>query len=492
MTRGVITLMGAEPMDRSMWQRSFSLLLILGLTNGNEWQLGQGWPASSSPLPDHTFIFPEHPSPRSIGFAYSGGGARAFAAALAQISALQDRCAPQYETGTSGGSWAVAVSRYGHCKLGRSAEPSELTLDALYQANSDTAMTFPSRSKGMFGYLIKATPELAKNASLATLWKRVVYETYLKPAGLEYDTPLTNRGQPYSLFGISIWLPDKSKHAMIAATPLYVGQGAAVEHDFGGLVEPHVFDCELSIGTDMIQGRDCAGMSLTDAVAASSWAIGALLADQKVVGAIEGMRVHYRPPGENTFWAELADGGNVENVHLSGLIQRNVTRIFAFVNSVIQLDLEWNPFDMQPTSELVANDFAALFGLCADVTPSYNYSDVQLFPSSDFPTLIHELQASAKRGAGAVATSMHTTVRNDVLGVAEGIAVNITWFYLADSLTWRSHLPKETKLLLATDPLFREFPHYSTGRLDLGLPEINALSSLVSFVVKMNAHHFEC
>lgn len=479
-------------MEPSRWLHCCSLLIFSGFSSGNEWQLGQGWPASSSPLPDQSFIFPEHPSPRSIGVAYSGGGARAFAAALAQISALRGRCAPQYEAGTSGGSWAVAVSRYGHCKLGASAEPAQLTLNALFKANGDTARSFPSKSKGMFGYLVQAAPELIKNASLGTLWKRVVYETYLKPAGLTFDTQLASRADPYSLFGISIWLPDKSQHAMIAATPLYVGQGAAVEHHFGGLVEPHVFNCDMSVGTDLIQGRDCAGMSLTDAVAASSWAIGALLADSAVVGAIEGMRVHYRPPGENSFWAELADGGNVENVHLSGLIQRNVTRIFAFVNSVVRLDLEWDPFHVQPTPDLVSNDFAALFGLCADASPSYNYSDVQLFPSSDFAPLVHELQASAQRGAGAVATLTHTTVRNDVLGVAEGMAVNITWFYLADSLAWRSQLPTETKLLLSTDPLFREFPHYSTERLDLGLPEINALASLISYVVNLNADHFEC
>lgn len=453
-------------------------------------EVGRGWPAQNEVLPaDGTF--PEAPVEGGCGLAVSGGGARAYGAALVQLQALRATCR-DYAAGISGGSWALAVSRYGRdVDLGATDPPELLTLETVFESNRETARSFPSRDGGMFHRLRKLAVDL-RNTSLAKLWVQAVEETYLEPAGAASSLSDTSSEGPFPLFGISIWAPDKSSHGMITATPSYVGQAADVpsfDSNLGGLVSSDVFDCSFAQGSQEIHGVECRTMTLSNAVAASSWALGALAAGGDL-GLIEGYRVRYFAPGREAFWAELADGGNVENVHLSALIQRGVTRLFVFLNSVVPLGLDWDPFERSPSPDFIADDFSAFFGF-PKATSSYNYSDLQLFPRTDFAPLVTALQTSARSGRGAVATFTHVTLRNDLLGVAPGQVLNVTWCYLADSPAWRSKLPALTQFALDRDPLFRNFPHYGTDRLDLGVPEINALASLVAFVIQRNPAHFD-
>lgn len=427
----------------------------------SEWVTGRTWTSKSDFLPDDGFVFPE--AKKDCGMAFSGGGSRAFSLALSQMSELSGKdCVI---SGISGGSWAVAVHRYGNVPLGVSSSPEQLSLRKLEYDNSESARSFPSK---MMRHILEKTNEL-RNESLARVWREVVYETYVKPCGLERNSSMAN--DKFSIFGISAWTPDKSEHGMIEATPLYVGQAAGSSFQGGYLFEQQLFDC--SIATDK-GGEDCSGLSLTDAISASSWAPGDLIASFRLFGLAEGWRVRYR----NEF-VELADGGAVENTHLSGLIQRGITRLYGFFNTVTPLD-----------SVSVADDLAAFFGVFDRATPQYNYSSMQIFPRKDFEPLVEELRKSKERGFGAVATFQHTTIENSLLGIEAGVEVNVTWCYLTTARKWFERLPTTTQMKINLDPRFRHFPHFSTSRLDLGLAEVNALSSLASFVVANNPQHF--
>lgn len=464
---------------------------------------GRVWPgAASGLLPDREFTFPETSAlegrPLS-GVSWSGGGARAYGAALGQFEAL-DIGKFRYATGTSGGSWALSVYGYGNCSIGRSAAPEDLTPREL-ESNRGTAREFPMMGGGMFAHIFEYRDQVEQLQALGDLWSDVVFDTYLGPAGVARDAPLSawTLNGTYPLFGFSIWgpvsqAPSEDNFRMLAASPDYVGAAPSFG-TVGGLVEPQVFGCRDAKQKNLtLVGDLCPGFGIVDAVAASSWAIGALFSSVggSIFNRVEGLTLPYYPiPLTTRYDAMFGDGGNVENEHVSGLVQRGLTRIVVFLNSDTPLDVDWNLSTTPASIDVICDDLPAFFGVGDfEASVTFNYTADHMFDTADFAPLVSALQDSVRRGDGGVATMLHTTVDNDRLGVRAGQIINVTWVYLSPSPVWFAALPNATLDLIKHDPIFLGFPHFSTSRLDLGLAEINALASLTTWVVERNAHHF--
>ena len=136
---------------------------------------GRSWRGVREPvLPDPSFAWPEHALEELMGrtantaVLFSGGGARAFGAALGQLAALRDLgLLPKirYAAGVSGGSWATASFSFHSPNvsqdvfLGPTTAPQDLTLDAVTTFEEGSARQRPNdRSDVRAGTSVKIDP----------------------------------------------------------------------------------------------------------------------------------------------------------------------------------------------------------------------------------------------------------------------------------------------------------------------------------------------
>lgn len=168
--------------------------------------------------------------------------------------------------------------------------------------------------------------------------------------------------------------------------------------------------------------------SLANATASSSWAPGAVVAEEPLLKSLDGvlMTAPYFSPaygGESTTLF-FGDGANMENQGFIALLRRNVRSVVMFCNSATPLAnrAQYHPYLRPPYEDVdVDGSFAALFGVRGMLPPiGEDFVHDQVFSYFDFPRVVAALQDSQLKGKGAVASVVLTTVRNEWWGVEGG------------------------------------------------------------------------
>ena len=306
---------------------------------------GLAWPGSRALLPDEEVPLPEYDLAELMSrtsrsaVLFSGGGSRAFAAAMGQLAALRDLegvlGSIRYAGGVSGGAWATGAFSFRSpdvaseaAFLGPVVAPEDLSAAGLGTVADGCALGFPSRFPAA---LARGLAALEWNESVADGWVDCAWDIFLRPAGVPRHAVPTwsaateaaakGRGgaalaatrfarvadpgaRPFPLLALSLWGPVASlpqapafhlRPRVVAASPLYVGSPAAtvvaydggLSQDFGGLVEPHVWGCAarpsprgggLLVASDDAPRVHGCGLTVEDAIGISSWFAGATLA----------------------------------------------------------------------------------------------------------------------------------------------------------------------------------------------------------------------
>ena len=436
----------------------------------------------------------------SIGVAFSGGGSRAYVAALGQLAALHELDLlkrVRYIAGVSGGAWATAVYCYGadseleegQSLLGEVRLPSSLSWAGLVEVSKRSACG---------AVACRSLPALCLRGVACGLppgraWAEALHMTFLEPLGMPAGASFTYSPEtlsklqrahptlngrafatcgctPYPILGmcrvgpsaLAPYAPGNRAFTMIEATPLYVGrpQGDAW---LGGWVEPFTFGSDPA--ADPAQ-RPL--FSLVDALAASSFFAGAPLAaisqpaPRSVAAAALGRgwrerlglsvpSVTAETAGRATGEVLLADGGSICNPPLIPLLQRGVETVLAFFNVGERLPpaTEWDPFT-QPLHEAFSDDLPAFFGVASTQTPSMSKMTDQntVFERSAFAPLVRQLQQSQAAGRGAVASVRLRTVANEWWGISAGQQVTVIWFYICEAQQWEHSLPLAVRSVL--------------------------------------------
>ena len=221
------------------------------------------------------------------------------------------------------------------------------------------------------------------------------------------------------------------------------------------------------------------------------------------------------PPRAEPFL--LGDGGNVENIHLIGLLKRRVSSIVLFMNCEGPLHgpAAWDPALAPPATAAINDYVPAFFGLPAKASDEVeqleqdygvDYTADQVFAAADFVPLAQRLQAAQMAGGGVVVTSTHVTVANARWGLPAGIVANVTWVYLSRAGAWEKRLRPEVARLVVPPPHrsptpldygetvatgeYRDFPNFPTDSLDFSPGKANMLADLTGWTVKHNAAEF--
>ena len=198
----------------------------------------------------------------------------------------------------------------------------------------------------------------------------------------------------------------------------------------------------------------------------------------------------------------VGDGGDYENMHLIGMLQRGVRGLVMFCNCEVVLSSTYNASSGKPpTPDDLDDDIPAFFGIDVDRPnhPLYTFTRDQAFPPSDFPRLIEGWQQAQASGRSAIVTLQHTTVSNPWWGLEAGMRVNVTWIYQSRAFEWEAQLPDDTKKALVPaktpqDPAsrvkhgtFKDFPNVPTSDLHYKAELASAVSNLAGWVVHRHA-----
>ncbi len=170
----------------------------------------------------------------------------------------------------------------------------------------------------------------------------------------------------------------------------------------------------------------------------------------------------------------FGDGGLLENNGIIPLIQRGVWLAIVFVNTQTKLDPTYSPtLDKHD----VANDpdgrcdvyVPSLFGY-SNPNWKWTYPNNQIFPTSDFKTVLDKLNEKRRRNQPMIVNCRHSVVENSSWGVrARPEKMWVTWCYLDRCKGWESNLGSDTvrnqieagNASKPTGP-YQHFPNYLT------------------------------
>ena len=375
-----------------------------------------------------------------------------------------------------------------------------------------------------------------------------------------FVVPPASARRPYPILGCSVigplsgapfqWRHRKDRMRMLEVTPLYVGRtpfernltvyprggGAAQSYSVGGLVESFAFgSTKPPAASGLLPAGSASGLlrvplpprpfALENATTASSyfpaeaWAELGPRALQRTFDFVTGYwspaAGAINPSDGDSAQTILGDGGDLENIHLIGLLTRRCRSIILFVNTVQPLhgSSQWDPATELPTTARIEDDLPAFFGvhvLPADATEAadqmfaLDFSANQVFPTAEFAPLVEALQAAQAGGKPAVVTRQLTTVANDRWGVASGWELNLTVCYLSRIAEWERRLPADVRDMVqpnSTDPYidmgetiqrgpFAHFPHFDTSTLLYDTAKANLLANFAGWSVLQNAELF--
>jgi hypothetical protein len=478
----------------------------------------------------------------------------------------------RYLSSVSGGSWATSTYVYHDLDqvsleefLGEPTPPERMSLLKAKVIPHKCARGYPVRNN-LITILIEEL--LLERVDPADVWVSAIYKTFLQPAGIKKDAIAAwTRDQVASILArnpdligkVNFCLPCGGKphchdrpfliintamlgpveavpfgllarhYVMMDITPLYVGFPHAqvvqypttpkISLPLGGLVEPLAFGspvsedfCGMSVcpdNTTISIPLPAVPFSLANATAASSWAPGAVVAEEPLLNALDNVLLsapYFSPlAGGASRDLFLGDGANMENQGVITLLQRGLKRIILFCNSQVPLRSreEFHAHLRLPNEKDIDYSFAALFGVQSWLPPiGQDFTHDKVFSRFDFARVVDALQRSQAKGKGCLATVTLTTVHNAWWGIKAGHEVRMTFVYMSRVYAWENKLPGsvaaqvaphrglQMPTMLPSNGTFKDFPHPSISLLHLTSSVVNMLADLSWWVVVNNARHF--
>ena len=202
------------------------------------------------------------------------------------------------------------------------------------------------------------------------------------------------------------------------------------------------------------------------------------------------------PQGEKYIFG---DGGNLENLGVITLIQRNVNKLVVFINSDKKLNAAYDTIkNPTPTAKDVSSDILTLFGVSTN--GSKDIKNNHIFPESDLNDLMAQFVKAKKAGRSIIANTTHSTMENDWWGIPKDRVVDIVWVYNDNATDYLNQLEREIRdqIKYANGlPSFKDFPNYKTIGEDalrlvqLSPKQINLLYQFSAWNVYSNPGKFE-
>ena len=489
-------------------------------------------------------------APRATGVCLSGGGTRAFAAALGQLRGLVslgllDRVG--YLSAVSGGGWAAVPFTYSAGPaatdagmLGEPEPPATLSFDRLDELRPDylgAAATLDFRR--MLEELV-GDPAVPRDQ----VWVRAVGQTFLAPFGLFdseaprsftwteetrddvvqrnprlADPPLhvvVDRSRPFLLVHTVLNWPGSPGGPMEIApfecSPLGVGasraltltRGGETRQIGGGYLEPWAFGCGApETGPDgdgiVTVPAPARPFTLADVLGATS-AFNSQDRDLRMYPHAEHWPIQDDGAAAGHRYI-FTDGGDLENYGLLALLRRRVDRIVVFINTLHPLSPDHDPSRwLERGGDAVGSldpFLAPLFG-----QPSPRMARNQVFNAADFHRVVRELQAAKRAGGSVIARARHAVQANDWWGIEGGWEAEVCWVYNDRVPAWESQLTPALQDAIdggrspdLTGP-FARFPHYLTrghnpgSLIRLTAPQVNLLAALSCWNVVEHAALF--
>ncbi|EGD75059.1 hypothetical protein PTSG_06717 [Salpingoeca rosetta] len=506
----------------------------------------------------------------NAGIAFTGGGTRSFLATIGYLAGLHEAgLLPnvRYVSGVSGGAWGTCAYMYASTAqgndtqlLGPIMEPQHMTMKNLKHIDPECVRGGPVNKDFAWHAVENFFNPLVHGRDV---WFKSVNDVYFKPYGVpdnkypaastetiqrivdrnpaltvsDFALPRPNR--PFWIAGISYIGPEKlspfkesnRSYTITEGTPLYVGQpytrdvtytsskGHTQTHTVGGYMDTFAFGSAapstgLTGANGTLHSTTIADRSLSPARIASmsSFAAGALLSDLPNFAArgLDPIFNTWSPslPAPDTDAVEglYGDGGNTENVHLIGLLQRRVPNIILFFNNMQALNSTFDPMQRNVTETDMTDDLPTFFGInpAAHDTPLWDIHRNQVFPKKDFARVIKGLTAAQVGGNGTFFRTELETVENKWYGVKAGFRANVTWVYLSRTLEWERRLPADLRKAVqpkhgADNPTnlpdsghFKNFPNINTYlQLYPSAEMANMIADMCGWVVKNNVDAFK-
>ncbi|MDP9190611.1 MAG: patatin-like phospholipase family protein [Acidobacteriota bacterium] len=292
---------------------------------------------------------------------------------------------------------------------------------------------------------------------------------------------------------------QKSSGPITPSTPATVG---------GGFIEPFAWGSSAPATTGASGGTVSAGEApavfrLIDASGTSSSAFAETAAKNMLLD-VDLPEQPYWPPMSSGAQIpaqsfDFGDGGNLENYGLIPLLMRGVKKVILFVNTDSPLSLSYVPSTNGASSADLDPNLPVLFGVPVTSGGNAAADNNQVFPSSDFVTLISKLQALKTNGQAMIVPMTHEVLANQWWGVTSG-SVEILWVYLDQVTAWSSQITDTwvtQQLQDGSSGAFPNFPNYKTVDEDgtatltqLTAPQVNLLADLTCWVVTENVSAF--
>lgn len=210
-----------------------------------------------------------------------------------------------------------------------------------------------------------------------------------------------------------------------------------------------------------------------------------------------------RPEGAGMNATRFADAGFLDNSGIASMLAYDdIERIIAFTNTSDGMSLGdkgaidelGNP--IPNTNIIISDQITVLFGyqpydpavgyvpFSRGVRPGLDYlSKVQVFPSSEFASVLQGLwqaSGSGAQSAPAIFRRTHAVLENAWFGVRGGRSVEVLWSYLMPVGAWYAQLQPAVQ---QTVDGISDFPRYGTFDTGLSAQQVNLLASLTSWCV---------
>lgn len=500
-------------------------------------------PTISGPYPEQTI--PRYSAANGqLGVAFSGGGPRAFSAAIGQMRGLE-AAGVLDSVGAiscvSGGAWFGTTFTYAPTSysdatlLGPLVQPEDITVSSLKQMPTDY---MGSRITSLFD------DELIKYAGFAyaaykcgmipadRIWSRTINQIFLQPYGLDNvkwlftlntDTLasikqrnrnlsanfyLQRPNRPFLIVGgTQIYMPGQVQQQVkqvglpgqfyrnIEYTSMYTGAAQLANESSlgtsfgGGFVENFAFDTPAPT---LISGNTASVPAgklpflLSDMMGSSSAAIAALV--NEVIPLVDDPfpRFSYWPISgakpQATMYS-FGDGGILENTGVVSLLRRGYKTIFAFVNSPLEIGSTSDQACMGIDSQI-----SRLFGYIPsndDGTPQ----STQVFSQLDFTSLAEGLKAAKSAKIATVYSGNFPIIENNAFNLAP-YTPKIFWIYNDKQIPWMNKLRSAVASLFNDDQYnLGDFPNYDTTfqnrfeALHLSRVQVNLLAHMWAYTI---------
>ena len=500
----------------------------------------------SAPFPEQTPEFLVKTS--NSGICFSGGGTRSLSACMGQMRALHKLDIlenARYISCVSGGSWASAAYTYyqsgpkdDDALLGEDPTLEEMqswTCEHWKNSLKKPSLGYPATAdfaQSLTQYLERSPHDLA--------WIDAVRDTYFKPYGLDqlcyfsdhdevvheiisenadvqpdwqasdFNQPRKNR--PYLIINATLLWPiealDKVNRVLIQFTPQYVGHAClqyleeknvfektTTQVIGGGFLDTFAFQSSgpNAISDDWLEmpipeqpfslwhasgisssayGYDAAEIDFKTMIPqVDYWAVSEVESSQSVVAP------HY-----------ISDGGNLENLGIMALLQRQVETIVVFENTPV-------PIHKNKSGHITVDTVVtSLFGVDNDDFPRN-----QVFNADELAPLLETLWQARMSGNLCMAQTQHITLQNDWFGI-KPYSVKILWVYNSPVDLWATQLSQSVQEDISQGVqgkgALAHFPNYKTLDEDdflsirLTAYQVSMISNMFSWSIQKNADIF--